>query len=236
VRKVPAASRLSLVLASTIAIVGVAADWRLVARFVEADASEGFVYVDTLLRHPVATTPPIYDHEAILWCTPGTVLVHVRLDAKGHVIRASLARELNRWNCRDSVIAESVDAACVAAVRSWRFQPKTRLDQRDTCTVLVEYPARSDYPRLYGTLVGRATCRKPGGVIRYGIVEILGTRHGGTTDSDGAFRVDTVPAGQWRVRVRSVDCLSGEADVTITAGAVDSLEINLGTARPEGPK
>jgi TonB-linked SusC/RagA family outer membrane protein len=81
-----------------------------------------------------------------------------------------------------------------------------------------------------GTVVGQVTDAVTGKGVISAAVQIEGTRLGGTTDGDGRYRIDKVPAGRHALVVRRIGYAQLRQTVTVTAGQSVTADLALQVA------
>jgi TonB-linked SusC/RagA family outer membrane protein len=78
-----------------------------------------------------------------------------------------------------------------------------------------------------GAIVGRVSDARAGEAVVGASVQVEGTRFGGITGADGRYRITNVSAGSHVVVVRRVGYASSRQNVTVAAGADQTLDLAL---------
>ena len=159
---------------------------------------------------------------------PVDVPLVLDIDVAGMVTRAVV----------DKPVGHGFDEAAVAAAQKLEFYPATRADGTPLA-VRIRFAYRFAPPPavLSGRVVTLAGERPLAGAS-VTVRDAAGSERAATTDADGAWHVDALPAGTYHVSIRAVGRADREADQTVQPGeevtAVDRLAPEQ-PAAPQGP-
>ncbi|HEY4014597.1 MAG TPA: TonB family protein [Polyangiaceae bacterium] len=127
----------------------------------------------------------------------------------------------------DHPVGHGFDEAAVTAARKLLFEPATRNGQPVASRTRFVYRFTPPPAVLTGRVVTLAGERPLDGA-RVVVRDAAGQERWTTTDADGAWRVDHVPAGTYHVAIDAAGMRPHEADVSVKpgeeAGATDRLE------------
>ncbi len=159
------------------------------------------------------------------------------LDLEGATLKQALAEITSRSGLRlaysDDVMpldkrvhlrAEAITAA--AALTDVLFDSGVDVVFRaDGSAALVR--RRAAAPVQEGVIVGRVTDTRGDEPIAGAAVTVEGTTHGATSDGDGRYRIERVPAGSYTIRARYIGYAPLGLPVTVTAGQEITTDFTL---------
>lgn len=165
-----------------------------------------------------------YTDEAVEARVEGQVVLELVIDASGEVREVKVVEGLGY----------GLDEAAVAAARQFRFRPAT-VDGEPT-PVALNFAIRFSLPIMPATFEGRLADPETGEGIEGARVVIEGVGEGfgeepplasTRTDSDGRFRIEEMPPGQYQVRLRVEEYSDFETDIELVDGQTTEVEYSL---------
>jgi TonB family protein len=176
-----------------------------------------------------AAVPPVYPVEALAAGLEAVVVLDLAIDETGRVVDAAVATSAG------GPYAAAFDAAALAAVRSFQFEPG-RDPQGRPAAARIGYALRF-VPTQAAALSVEGVVRIAGGPDRLPNAQIRlegpdGLTREGRTDRDGSWRFAGLQDGLWTVTVAAPGYEPQSAPVEIQAGKVANVTLYAVEGRP----